>query len=64
MATYYKLLFPWQHDVTLSSHTQAVLGAEETSYDQYKAFKLFESFPEVGIPPTYLTLPMLNNVVV
>lgn len=47
MATYYKLLFPWQHDVTLSSHTQAVLGAEETSYDQYKAFKLFESFPEV-----------------
>lgn len=24
-----------------------MLGAEETSYDQYKAFKLFESFPEV-----------------
>ena len=40
--------------------TQAVLGAEETSYDQYKAFKLFESFPEVGIRSntpnsTYLT---------
>ena len=25
----------------------AVLSADEDSYDQYKTFKLFESFPEV-----------------
>ena len=28
---------------------QASLGAEESSYDQYAAFKIFETFPEVRV---------------
>lgn len=27
----------------------AVLSADEDTYDQYRTFKLFESFPEVGV---------------
>ena len=35
--------------ILIIARLQASLGAEESSYDQYAAFKIFETFPEVHV---------------
>ena len=65
------LLFDYAHtDVCSLMHhlhtlLQATLGADESSYDQYRAFKLFEAFPNVrelaGHIAKYLSWSYNNN---